>query len=95
MNPSPKKKTKMELGCKTRSKIELWKHTKVLLQDLDDSNMQSELEFFLYQKHLGIEEMQILHGLVIYLLEKQSFEKKMHGNLDRLTKDFRQFVMET
>lgn len=87
----------MNQDAKTRSPpsyqtMDLWKHTKVLLQDLDDTDMQTNLEFFLYQEHLNLEEMQTLHGLVLYLLAKQDMTNALEDKLDTLTKNFVQFI---
>jgi len=75
-----------------RTKIKVWKHARGLLQDLEDKNMQTELEFFLYQERLTLDQMYTIHALVIYLLEKQSFEHNIQSKLHELTKHFASFV---
>lgn len=76
------------------SKLHLWTHTKVLLQDLDDVDLRTGLEFFLYQEQLSLDEMHVLYSLVLYLLEKQEFEQNIHEKLQNLTQKFANFVMK-
>ena len=71
----------------------MWKKAMVLLRDVEDKDIQTDLQFYLYQEHLTLDQINTIYALALYLLSKQKFEKSLKSKLCILTKNFAQIIL--